>query len=99
MRTTLYSNYFLIFFTRLELEELDLDDEERAEEDRDDVDREELDPVREMVDLEVELREEPLEIEPLLLEMCWYMRLMAEGGFLDDLDDEYFLAVTAADDG
>ena len=38
--------YFLIFFTRLELEELDL-----ADEDFDDVEREELDPVRETVDL------------------------------------------------
>ena len=65
------SNYFFIFFTRLELEELDLDDEDRAEEDRDDFDREELDPVREIFDLEVESREEPFETEPLLLEMRW----------------------------
>ena len=63
--------YFLIFFTRLEPDELDLDDEDRAEEDLDDVDREELDFVREMVDLDVEPREDPLETEPLLLEMRW----------------------------
>lgn len=93
------SPYFFIFFTRLELEELDLDDEDRVEEDRDDVDREELDPVREMVDLEVEPREEPWETEPLLLEMRWYMRLIAEDGFFDDLDDEYFFAVIALEDG